>query len=97
MNTKSIYDIIRSPIITEKSTAAGELNKYIFKVQNDSTKNQIKKAIELIFNVKVAKVNTLNVLGKTKRFKGRLGKRNDYKKAIVSTANNQIIDISLGV
>jgi large subunit ribosomal protein L23 len=92
-----IYDIIRAPIVTEKSTSASELNKYIFKVAIFATKNQIKKAVESIFKVSVTKVNTIKVKGKVKRFRGILGKRNDYKKAIISLPSGQVIDVSVGV
>jgi large subunit ribosomal protein L23 len=97
VSKESIYDIIRYPVVTEKSTLAAESNKYIFKVKVCATKSSVKNAIEKIFNVKVLKVNSLNVIGKTKRFRGILGKRSDYKKVIVSVAEGQTIDASLGV
>jgi large subunit ribosomal protein L23 len=93
----SVFDVIRAPVITEKSTVAGENNQYTFKVANDSTKQDIKIAVETLYKVKVEKVNTLNLKGKVKRFKGRLGKRNDVKKAIVRLASGQKIDLSSGL
>lgn len=96
MKKEIFYTIIRSPVITEKSSQGSEQNKVTFKVSEDATKGQIKEAVEFLFNVKVTAVNTLNVKGKTKRFRGRLGKRADVKKAIVSLAEGQSIDIAAG-
>ena len=93
----SHYDVILSPVITEKSTAASEQDKVIFNVSLESTKADIKSAVEALFNVKVEKVNTLRRLGKTKRFRGVLGKRSDVKKAIVTLAEGQSIDITTGL
>lgn len=91
------YDVIVSPIITEKSTAASEQNKVMFNVRLESTKADIKSAIEALFNVKVASVNTLRRLGKTKRFKNVLGKQNDTKKAIITLVEGQSINLEGGV
>ena len=91
------YDVIVSPVITEKSTAASEQNKVMFNVHLDATKEDIKSAIEALFNVKVAKVNTLRRLGKTKRFRNTVGKLSDTKKAIITLAAGQKIDLSSGV
>jgi large subunit ribosomal protein L23 len=91
------YDIVRYPVITEKATMLSEHNQVVFKVPLDATKPQIKQAVESVFSVKVTAVNTLRVEGKTKRFRGYLGKRNDYKKAIVSLAEGQRIDVTTGV
>jgi large subunit ribosomal protein L23 len=84
-------------VITEKATLLSEQNKVVFKVAQDSTKDEIAAAIEELFKVKVTKVNTLNVKGKTKRFRGRPGRRSDVKKAIVTLAEGQSIDISTGL
>lgn len=92
-----IYDIIRRPVITEKSTNLSQYNKVVFKVASDADKTQIKKAVEAIFGVKVEGVNTLNIKGKTRRFRGVLGRKPSYKKAIVSLAEGQTIDVSSGV
>ena len=91
------YDVIVSPIVTEKSTAASEHNKVMFNVHLDATKADVKSAIEALFNVKVAKVNTLRRLGKIKRFRNTTGKLSDTKKAIITLAEGQQIDLSSGV
>lgn len=91
------YDIIRSPVITEKATIASEQSKVLFRVAMDATKEQIKQAVEKLFNVKVTAVNTLVTKGKVKRFKGRLGQRSDVKKAVVTLAEGQSIDVSTGL
>ena len=77
------HDIIRKPVITEKSTASMAEKKYTFIVHADANKSQIKRAVEEVFNVKVESVNTINGLGKTKRMGVHVGKRADYKKAVV--------------
>ena len=91
------YDTIVSPVITEKATMLSEQNKVVFRVAKDATKPQIAEAIENQFKVNVVKVNTVNVKGKTKRFRGRVGKRSDVKKAIVTLAEGQSIDITTGL
>ena len=91
------YDTIVSPVITEKATMLSEQNKVVFRVAKDATKPQIAEAIESLFKVSVVKVNTLNVKGKTKRFRGREGRRSDVKKAIVTLAEGQSIDITTGL
>ena len=91
------YDVIVSPVITEKATAASDYNKVVFNVRNDATKPQIKSAVEKLFDVKVASVNTLVRKGKTKRFKGNLGHQSDVKKAIVTLVEGQSIDITTGL
>lgn len=96
MKKELFYTIIRSPIVTEKSSVGAEQNKVVFKVAVDATKIQIKEAIEFLFGVKVTAVNTLNVKGKVKRFRGRIGKRSDVKKAVVSIAEGHSIDIAAG-
>jgi large subunit ribosomal protein L23 len=95
--TPKHYDTILSPVITEKATVLSEQNKVVFKVAKEATKDEIADAVEALFKVQVIKVNTLNVLGKTKRFRGILGKRNDMKKAIVTLADGQSIDITTGL
>ncbi|HEX4197641.1 MAG TPA: 50S ribosomal protein L23 [Caulobacteraceae bacterium] len=91
------YDTILSPVITEKATLLSEQNKVVFKVAMDATKDEISAAIESLFKVNVTKVNTMIVKGKTKRFRGLLGRRNDIKKAIVTLAPGQSIDIATGL
>ncbi len=97
MNRERMYDIILSPVITEKATMAGEHNQVTFRVANDATKPEIKQAVEKLFDVKVKVVNTLRQIGKVKRFRGKLGKRSDYKKAIVSLADGHCIDVTTGL
>ena len=91
------YDIIRRPIITEKASMASEHGIVAFEVAIKSTKKQIKDAIENLFNVKVQAINTLIVKGKVKRFRGKLGKRRDFKKAYVTLADGNTIDVSTGL
>ncbi len=97
MTKLSHYDIIRSPVITEKSTAASEQNKVVFNVARDATKPEVKAAVEALFRVKVTAVNTLNRKGKEKRFRGVLGRQNDTKRAIVTLAEGQSIDVTTGL
>jgi large subunit ribosomal protein L23 len=91
------YDTILAPVITEKATLLSELNKVVFRVAPDATKDQIATAVESLFNVRVIKVNTLTTKGKVKRFRGILGKRSDVKKAIVTLAEGDSIDITTGL
>ncbi len=91
------YDTVLAPVITEKATLLSEQNKVVFKVAMDSTKDEIAAAIESLFKVNVTKVNTMIVKGKTKRFRGIMGRRNDVKKAIVTLAPGQSIDIATGL
>lgn len=95
--TTQSYDIIRRPIITEKATMASEYGTIVFEVAISSTKKQIKNAIENLFNVKVESINTSIVKGKVKRFRGKLGKRRDLKKAYVTLAEGNSIDVSTGL
>ncbi len=91
------FKTIIKPIITEKSSLGAEFNQVTFKVENNSTKTEIKNAIEKIFKVKVKKVNTSNVKVKLKSFRGSLGRRSNYKKAFVTLEEGQTIDITAGV
>jgi len=98
MSTKAeLYDVIRRPIITEKATMASEHNAVVFEVSIDANKPQIKEAVEGLFNVKVKAVNTTITKGKTKRFKGQLGKRKDVKKAYVTLVEGNTIDVTTGL
>ena len=97
MSTERAYDIIRNPVVTEKSTYASENNQVVFDVAVDATKPEIKAAVEGLFSVKVQAVNTLIRKGKEKRFRGRIGQRKDVKKAIVTLAEGQSIDIATGL
>lgn len=91
------YDVIRNPVVTEKSTMASEHGQVVFDVAMDATKPEIKAAVEALFAVKVKAINTLVRKGKVKRFRGKIGVRNDVKKAIVTLVDGQSIDISTGV
>ena len=91
------YDIVLAPHITEKSTMLSENNSVVFKVAPKATKPEIKAAIEALFNVKVTNVNTIVSKGKTKRWKGTPYRRSDVKKAIVTLAKGESIDITEGV
>jgi large subunit ribosomal protein L23 len=91
------YDVIVSPIITEKATIASENNQVVFKVARDASKPEIKAAVEALFGVKVKAVNTLVRKGKVKRFKGTIGRQSDFKKAIVTLAEGSSIDVTTGL
>ena len=91
------YDVIVAPIITEKATNASELNQVVFKVRKDATKTDIKLAVERLFDVKVEAVNTLIRKGKKKTFRGIRGQQVDVKKAVVTLAEGQRIDVTTGV
>ena len=91
------YDVILSPHITEKATLLSENNAVVFKVAESATKPQIKEAVEALFDVKVKGVNTLVQKGKTKRWKGKPYQRSDVKKAIVTLAEGQSIDVTTGI
>ena len=97
MNKLRAYDVIRNPVVTEKSTMASEHGQVIFDVSMDATKSEIKQAVETLFSVKVKAVNTHVRKGKVKRFRGHLGVRNDVKKAVVTLVDGQSIDISTGL
>ena len=91
------YDVVLAPHITEKSTLMGEQNAFVFKVASQATKPQIKAAVEALFNVGVTGVNTMNVKGKTKRWKGKPYTRSDVKKAIVTLKDGDSIDVTTGI
>jgi len=98
MNAKAEhYDVIRKPIITEKATMASEHGAVVFEVAIDANKPQIKEAVETLFGVKVKAVNTTITKGKTKRFKGQMGKRKDVKKAYVTLEEGNTIDVNTGL
>ena len=94
VSRERMYDIVRRPVITEKTMRGSEHNQVTFEVALDASKPEIRQAVETLFEVKVTNVNTLRVKGKEKRFKGRLGRRNDYKKAIVTLGEGQHIDVT---
>ena len=97
LSREAMYNIIRSPVITEKATRVTEYNQVTFKVSLDASKPEIKAAVEGLFGVTVLAVNTIRVQGKTKMFRGRPGQRSDFKKAIVTLAQGQSIDVTTGV
>lgn len=97
MTNLNSYDVIRRPIITEKSTLASENNQVIFEVSRDASKPQIKSAVEELFKVKVKSVNTILTKGKVKRFRGRPYRRSDVKKAVVTLVEGQSIDVTSGL
>ena len=92
-----MMEIIRRPLITEKAMKGSEHNQVVFQVSLDATKPEIKKAVESVFGVKVKSVNTLRQIGKQKLFRGRKGVRSETKKAIVTLAEGQSIDVTAGV
>jgi large subunit ribosomal protein L23 len=89
--------IIRRPIVTEKSTMGSQHNQVTFRVPLEATKPEIKVAVETVFKVKVKAVNTLRVEGKTKLWRGRIGKRVDFKKAVVTLVEGNTIDVTTGI
>ena len=91
------YDILRSPVITEKATMGAEQNQVTFRVDINATKPEIKAAVENLFDVKVKAVNTLRQQGKVKWFRGVKGRRNEVKKAIVTLVDGESIDITAGI
>ena len=96
-STAELYDVIRKPIVTEKSTMASEQNALVFEVKIDATKPLIREAVETLFNVKVKAVNTTIAKGKTKKFRGRPGTRKDVKKAYVTLEEGHMIDVTTGL
>jgi large subunit ribosomal protein L23 len=92
-----MYEVIRAPLITEKTTNGSEHSQVTFKVAADATKPEIKQAIEGLFKVKVKAVNTVTVKGKSKVFRGRPGVRSDWKKAIISLVDGHKIDVTTGL
>lgn len=92
-----MYDTLVRPVITEKSMLSSEAGKVTFLVPLSATKDEVKAAVEAIFNVKVNKVNTIHQFGKEKRFRGYVGQRSDFKKAVVTLAEGQNIDVTTGI
>lgn len=97
VSRERMYDLILAPVITEKSTMASEHNQVTFRVPLSATKPEIKAAVEGLFSVKVTAVNTLISKGKTKRFRGIEGRRSDFKKAVVTLAEGNKIDVTTGI
>ena len=97
ISAERMYEVLRSPLVTEKSTMGQEFNHYSFVVSLDASKPEIKAAVEELFKVKVKAVNTSILKGKVKRFRGKVGKRNDLKKAIVRLEDGYQIDMATGL
>jgi len=97
MSRARMYEVIRAPLVTEKSTHQSEHSQISFKVSLDATKPEIKQAVEGLFKVKVKAVNTLRVEGKNKMFRGMRGRRSDWKKAIISLVEGEKIDLTTGL
>jgi len=97
LSREALYQIVLSPVVTEKATSLTERNQVVFRVADTATKPEIKAAVEGLFGVKVLGVNTLVQKGKTKRFRGRPGQRSDVKKAYVQLAEGQTIDLTTGL
>lgn len=95
--TEKMYDTLLRPVITEKAMKSSENGQVTFQVPLTATKTDVKAAVEALFGVKVKSVNTIRINGKTKRFRGEIGKRSDYKKAVVTLAEGQNIDFTTGV
>ena len=91
------YDVIVSPVITEKATLESDNDRVVFNVAKTATKPEIKAAVEALFSVKVKAVNTLVRKGKVKRFRGRIGRQSDVKKAYVTLQDGQTIDVTTGL
>jgi large subunit ribosomal protein L23 len=94
ISTERAYTIIKSPVVTEKATMGSQEGKVTFRVSIDASKSEIKQAVEKLFEVKVAAVNTSILKGKVKRFKNTMGKRSDVKKAIVTLVEGQTLDVA---
>ena len=97
MTTIEDFDVLLGPKVTEKATSLSEHGQIVFKVRIDATKVQIRRAVERLFDVKVTRVNTILVTGKTKLFRQTLGRRSNYKKAVVTLAEGQNIDYLAGL
>ncbi len=95
MNKERLMQVIRAPIVSEKTSLVQEKsNQFVFEVASDATKGDVKAAVEVLFNVKVDSVNVVNVRGKSRAFRGRLGKRSDWRKAYVRLSQGQTIDLT---
>ena len=97
ISNERAFEVIRSPLISEKATFVSQYNYYVFQVCRDSNKNEIKQAVQNLFKVEVMSVNTLIQKGKQKRFRGKIGKRSSIKKAFVKLAEGQTIDTSMEI
>lgn len=91
------FEVIRRPVVTEKSNFVSQFNQYVFQIASDATKAEVKAAVEDLFGVTVKAVNTTIIKGKAKRFRGRMGRRSDVKKAYVTLAPGQVIDTAVSI
>ena len=97
VSDERLYNVLRAPVITEKATLGSENNQIVFKVADDANKHEIKVAVETLFKVSVTSVKTSVVKGKEKRFRGKLGQRSDFKKAVVRLKDGDTIDVATGL
>lgn len=97
VSAERTYEILRRPLVTEKTSFGAEFNQYSFEVAMDAHKPEIKAAVEAVFGVKVKAVNTLIAKGKAKRFRGKVGQRSDIKKAVVTLQPGQVLDLGAGL
>lgn len=97
LSGERLYEVVRRPLVTEKSTMGSEHGQVVFEVASDANKLEIKQAVEALFKVKVKAVNTLRHKGKIKRFRGHIGKRPDVKKAYVTLEDGHSIDVTTGI
>ena len=97
LSAERVYQVIVSPVVTEKATRLNEFSQVTFRVALEATKPEIRAAVEQLFGVKVEAVNTVVMKGKTKRFRGREGRRSDWKKAVVRLQAGQTIDLTTGL
>jgi len=97
LTRQQMYDVIRGPVITEKATNVSEHNQVVLRVALTASKREVKVAVEGLFGVNVIAVNTVRVMGKLKRVRGRPGRRSDYKKAVVTLREGQRIDVTTGI
>lgn len=94
MINERLYSVLRAPKVSEKTARLAESNQYVFEIAKDATKDDVKTAIEQLFNVKVAVVNVANIKGKSKAFRQRAGRRSDKRKAYVRLAEGQTLDVT---
>ena len=94
MINERLYSVLRAPKVSEKTARLAESNQYVFEIAKDATKDDVKTAIEQLFNVKVAAVNVANIKGKSKAFRQRAGRRSDKRKAYVRLAEGQTLDVT---
>lgn len=97
MKKLDIFDLLKAPVVTEKSNNLSQENKLVFFVQKSATKEDVKRSVEALFDVSVESVNIMNIKGKKKRYRGRIGKCADQKKAIVTVSSESFVDVTMGI